>query len=148
MKHFSTSVNDTQKIAKDFAKTLKGGEIVALYGELGAGKTTFVQAVAKALGIKRRIPSPSFVLIRSYPIPKKPHPALQGKTLHHIDLYRLHSAKDLSSIDLQEIINDPNNITMIEWAEKAKEVLPNIRTDIIIEYKGKGRREMEVRSRK
>ena len=144
MKYLSISVEQTQKIARDFAKTLKGGDVVALYGELGAGKTTFIQAVAAALGIKRRIPSPTFVLARSYRIPKGVKPALQGKTLYHVDLYRLESTTDLGSIDLQEIMRDTQNITMIEWAEKAKSALPRSRIDIIMVYKGERKREITI----
>lgn len=144
MRYISTSVENTKKIASDFAKSLKGDEVVALYGQLGSGKTTFIQAVAAALGVKRRIPSPSFIIARSYQIPKRPRPALRGKTLHHIDLYRVESSKDLASIDLEEITNDPKNITMIEWAEKAKEVLPKKHIDINIVYKGENKREIAI----
>jgi tRNA threonylcarbamoyladenosine biosynthesis protein TsaE len=142
MKYFSQSLEQTQKLSQKLAKTLKGGEVIALYGQLGAGKTTFIQKVAKALGIKRRIPSPSYILCRSYKIPKLP-----GKTLQHIDLYKIESLKDLASLDLEEIIADPNNITMIEWAEKAKEILPKKRIDINIVYKGERQREITILSR-
>lgn len=139
MKIISNSVEKTNQIAREIAKTLKGGEVVALYGKLGSGKTTFIQAVAKALGVKSNVPSPTFVLARSYKIPK-----LEGKILHHIDLYRLDSSSDLRAIDLQEIINNPKNITMIEWAEKAKKELPKERIEIRLKDLGKSKREITI----
>lgn len=62
----TSSYEETQKLGKEFTKKLQGGDIIALYGELGSGKTTFVQGLAKGLGIKRRIISPTFIIIRSY----------------------------------------------------------------------------------
>lgn len=137
--HLSNSLTETQKIAREFAKILKGGEVVALYGELGTGKTVFVQAVAKQLGIKSRIKSPTFVLVRNYPLPNK-----KNINLFHLDLYRLNSISDLKSIDINEIIEDRNNITFIEWAEKAKNYLPQKRINIYIVYKGKNQREITI----
>ena len=146
MKYYSGSLADTIKIASDFAKTLKGGDVVALYGELGSGKTTFVQAVAKALGIRKQIVSPSFILVRSYEIPKNNTSKSAGR-LVHIDLYRLESADDLRSVDFSELASDSGNLVMIEWAQKAKRVLPEKRIDIHIVYKGEGEREIEIERR-
>lgn len=144
MKLTSESLEQTNKIASDFAKTLKPGDVIALYGELGAGKTTFVQAVAQSLGIRRRIISPTYILVRNYPIPNTARSPLGGKTFSHIDLYRVQSHRDLRSVDLPEILEDPDNLTMIEWSEKAKDVLPKRRIDIHIVYKGKGQRELTI----
>ena len=146
MKYRTNSVIETQKIASDFAKTLKGGDIVALYGELGSGKTTFVQAVAKALGIRKQIVSPSFILVRSYEIPKNNTSKSVGR-LVHIDLYRLESADDLRSVDFSEMSSDSGSLVMIEWAQKAKRVLPEKRIDIHIVYKEEGEREIEIERR-
>ena len=142
----SESLEDTIKIASDFAKTLKGGDVVALYGELGSGKTTFVQAVAKALGIRKQVVSPSFILVRSYEIPKNNTSKSAGR-LVHIDLYRLESADDLRSVDFSEMSSDSGSLVMIEWAQKAKRVLPKKRIDIHIVYKGEGEREIEIERR-
>ena len=145
-KYSSDSVQKTEQIASDFSETLKGGDVIALYGELGSGKTTFVQAVAKALGIHKQIVSPSFVLVRSYKIPKNNASKSPGK-LVHIDLYRLESADDLRSVDLSELASDPGSLVMIEWAQKAKRVFPEKRIDIHIVYKGEGEREIEIERR-
>ena len=133
--HHSKSLKDTKLLAYDFVRELKSGNVVALYGELGAGKTAFVQFVGEALGIKKRIISPTFILMRSYDISDK-----RFSKLIHLDLYRTNSADELESIDLQEIMADKNNLVFIEWAEKAKDVLPSRRINIRISYEGKDQR--------
>lgn len=114
MKQYLTfSEKETRELGKKLAATLHG--VIALSGELGAGKTTFVQGFAKGLGIKEKIISPTFVLIRQHKIPKT------KKMLYHIDLYRL---EDFEELGLKELTDNPNNIVLIEWAEKVKSLLP------------------------
>lgn len=107
---------DTKDLAEKVARDLHG--VIALTGELGTGKTIFVQGFAKGLGIKDKIISPSFVLIHQHKIPNT------AKVLYHVDLYRVESTKDLQQLGLDEILADPDNIVLIEWAEKAKSLLP------------------------
>lgn len=115
MKQFTTySEKETKDLAKKLAKKLTG--VIALIGELGSGKTTFAQGFAEGLGIKDKIISPTFVLIRQHRIPKT------DKPLYHIDLYRL---EDFAELGLKDLIEDPNNIVLIEWAEKLKELPKN-----------------------
>lgn len=116
-KYITGSEGETRRLAKKIAKKIKHG-VVALTGELGAGKTTFVQGFAQGLGIKEKIISPTFVLIRQHPIPKT------SSLLYHIDLYRLEDAKDFRHLGLEEILSNPNNLVLIEWAEKAEKYLP------------------------
>ena len=111
----SKSATKTQNLAKKFAKKLKGGEIVLLSGNLGAGKTVFVKGLAKGLGVKELITSPSFVLLKDY-----------GK-LVHIDLYRLSKIKDIKALGLLEELGNPQKITVVEWAEKIKPFLKNLK---------------------
>lgn len=113
----SSSPDETKKIARDIARKISNGT-VALSGDLGSGKTTFVQGFAEGLGIKDKIISPTFVLIRQHQLPKS------KRILYHIDLYRLEDPLELKNIGLEEIIENPNNIVLIEWAEKAKKLLP------------------------
>ena len=114
MRQFITSSEDeTKAFAKNLSKTLKG--VIALTGDLGSGKTTFVQGFAQGLRLKEKIISPTFILIRQHKIPNS------KKILFHIDLYRL---EDFTQLGLEEIINDPNNIVLIEWGEKIKKFLP------------------------
>lgn len=113
-------ISHFEKETKDLAKKISQNitqNVIILTGELGAGKTVFVQGFAKGLGIKDKIISPTFVLIRQHKIDSK-------KTLYHIDLYRLETIKELQSIGLKEICSNPNNIVLIEWGEKAKDLLP------------------------
>ena len=113
-KYTSGSDIETKAIAAKLAKSTEA-RVFALSGELGAGKTTFVQGFAEALGIKEKIISPTFVLIRQHKIP------CSKKTLYHIDLYRI---DDISNIGLEEILSNPDNIVLIEWAEKIENILP------------------------
>ncbi len=129
-KYLSKSENETKALAEELAKKLKG-HIFALTGELGAGKTVFAQGFARGLGIKDKIISPTFVLIRQHKIPHT------NKTLYHIDLYRLENITDLESLGLSEILTDPQSIVLIEWAEKAGQLLPEDTVKINIS-KGEG----------
>lgn len=105
------SAGETQKFGEEFAKDLEGGGVVFLYGELGAGKTTFVQGLARGLGIKKRIVSPTFILARWYPLPR-------GNFFWHVDLYRLTDPREIEGLGLPEIAKEKNNIMVVEWPEK------------------------------
>lgn len=112
----------TKALAQSFAQRFKESrlpKVLALTGELGSGKTTFVQFLAQALGIEKRILSPTFVITRSYPF----FVNNQRFTLYHVDLFRL-SGDDLGQIGLEDLINEPNSLVAIEWAEKASVILP------------------------
>jgi tRNA threonylcarbamoyladenosine biosynthesis protein TsaE len=122
------SAHQTQKVAQKFALTLEVGDIIALFGDLGAGKTVFVKGLARGLSIKKRILSPSFVFIRSYPIDFKN----KKLTFHHIDLYRGYKIKDFENLGLDEIFSS-DSIIAIEWADRIKNSLPKNRIDVLIE---------------
>jgi tRNA threonylcarbamoyladenosine biosynthesis protein TsaE len=124
MEIISKSEKQTKKIASDLAKNLVGQNIICLYGELGAGKTTFVSGFAKGLGIKKRILSPTFVIIRQYLIPKS------EKVLFHIDLYRLQNSQEIDGLGIGELLSDPKNIVVVEWAEKLESLLPKRRIEV------------------
>ncbi|MBI2019272.1 tRNA (adenosine(37)-N6)-threonylcarbamoyltransferase complex ATPase subunit type 1 TsaE [Candidatus Daviesbacteria bacterium] len=110
-KYISHSEKETKDIAQNIAKESKSNTF-ALTGELGAGKTIFVQGFAKALGIEEKIISPTFVLIRQHQIPHTQN------ALYHIDLYRLEDAENIKHLGLEDLWSDSNNIILIEWAEK------------------------------
>ncbi len=135
MKTFITNSNtETQKLADDLAKKFTAG-IIALNGDLGTGKTTFVQGFAKGLGIKEKITSPTFVLIRQHKIPKT------TKLFYHIDLYRI---DNLTGFGLEEILLNPENIVLIEWAEKIIKKLPQKTIQISFESLANNKRKIIV----
>lgn len=131
------NVLQTQKIAADLAKTLVVGDILCLYGNLGSGKTTFVQSLAKGLGIKKRIISPTFIIIRQYKMKKY--------NFYHIDLYRVKTKEDLLGLGIDEVLKDKNNIVVIEWAENLLDLLPQVRTDIKFEYIDENKRKITIK---
>lgn len=105
-------------IKADFAEK---AVLVALVGDLGGGKTTFTQGLAAGLGIKARVLSPTFVILKSFALNKR---FLPFKRLYHIDCYRIEKAKDLADLGFKGIINEPSNIVVVEWADKVKKLLP------------------------
>lgn len=121
-KYITTSYNNTQKIGESLAKEIlklpiQGGAIVlCLEGNLGGGKTTFLQGFAKGLNIKQKILSPTFVIQKRFKI--------KNRNFFHIDCYRLKNEKDILELNFLEIIKNPNNILAIEWPQKIRKVLP------------------------
>jgi len=140
MKFFSASEKQTFNFAKKFSKNLTGGVTLGLTGNLGAGKTIFTKGLALGLGIKKNITSPTFVLMKVYPVKSRSARILpkaklfngvnpvnkhqQIKFLVHIDAYRIKSVHDLIAIGADEYFKRPDTITVIEWADKIKKILP------------------------
>lgn len=133
-KYLTYSEEETKKLAQNLAKKFKKG-VLALTGDLGTGKTTFATGFAKGLGIKEKIISPTFMLIRQHQIPNS------DKLFYHIDLYRI---KDLTQLGLREITSNLDNIILIEWAEKAKHLLPTNTTFINLKVLDKNKREITL----
>ena len=117
---------ETQDLGKTFAEKLKTGGIIALYGNLGSGKTTFVQGLAKGLGIKQKIISPTFIIVRKY--------ELGDRNFYHIDLYRIGNEEDVLGLGLEDILSDRSNIIAIEWPEKIEKFLPKKRVNLFFKY--------------
>jgi tRNA threonylcarbamoyladenosine biosynthesis protein TsaE len=123
------SAAETKKIAALLAKEIlkkstsqnknNGAFIIALSGDLGSGKTTFVQGFANGLQIKKNIISATFLIIKNYRLKNKTF-----KKFYHLDCYRLKKIKELNILGFKEIITDPRNIVLIEWANKIKKWLP------------------------
>ncbi|MDZ7798846.1 MAG: tRNA (adenosine(37)-N6)-threonylcarbamoyltransferase complex ATPase subunit type 1 TsaE [Patescibacteria group bacterium] len=109
---------ETHKLGLKLAKKLKKGDILAFIGHLGSGKTTFIKGLAKGLGLKNKITSPTFVWLKTYPLKKNKN------YLCHFDFYRLDSSKDFSNNEFEEYFYDPNSICVIEWADKIIKYLP------------------------
>ena len=118
MKFTTQSEKQTLNLGKNFVLGLKGGEVIGLIGELGAGKTIFVKGLAQGLNIKNIITSPTFVLMKVY--------KAKGliKRLCHVDAYRLKSAQDLTDIGIKDYLNKKTAVTVIEWADQVADILP------------------------
>ncbi|MFA5098000.1 MAG: tRNA (adenosine(37)-N6)-threonylcarbamoyltransferase complex ATPase subunit type 1 TsaE [Candidatus Margulisiibacteriota bacterium] len=110
------SPKETRKLGIKLGKGLKAGDTVALFGDLGSGKTTFVQGVAEGLGIQGFVTSPSFVIINEYR-------TLSGLPFYHIDLYRTDSLSQIEDLGISDLFGK-GSIVLIEWAEKALGLLP------------------------
>lgn len=113
-KYITHSSKETKAIGKKLAKEIKSG-VIALFGDLGSGKTTFTQGFAEGLGIKDKIISPTFVLIRQHKIPNS------QKILYHVDLYRLDNV-DTKLLGLDDLFEDKSAIILIEWADKLEKL--------------------------
>jgi tRNA threonylcarbamoyladenosine biosynthesis protein TsaE len=135
----SYSANDTVAFANKLARTLHKGDVVGLFGDLGSGKTTFVKGLAAGLGLKTKINSPSFVILKVYCRGAK----RKDIHLYHFDLYRLKSLKELEDIGYEDFINS-DAICVIEWADKAKSLLPKEYLRINIRIKGENKRAMNI----
>lgn len=120
LKLHTSGPDDTRALAAVIASALRRGDVVALTGELGAGKTCFVQGAARALGVERRVTSPTFVLVREYPgdIP-----------VVHVDVYRLDVLQDVIELG-EETILGPDHVTFIEWGDAVAALLPADRLEI------------------
>jgi tRNA threonylcarbamoyladenosine biosynthesis protein TsaE len=120
--------NQTKKIAETLAKEILSSPlknkafVLALEGDLGGGKTTFLQGFARGLGIKDKILSPTFVLMKRFVIKTKNKPGF--REFYHFDCYRIDNPKDILSLDFKKIISNPFNIVAVEWADRIKKILP------------------------
>jgi tRNA threonylcarbamoyladenosine biosynthesis protein TsaE len=135
----SESVEETIEIGARLARKLKPGDVVALIGNLGAGKTVLTKGIAKGLGVKdvRYVNSPTFVTIKEY----------KGKMpLYHFDIYRLNSASILDSESYEEYFYG-DGVTVIEWADKILGLLPKKYVEVKLSVEGEGKRRIEIRAR-
>lgn len=135
--YISNSAADTKKIAAELVNTLNPGSVICMYGDLGAGKTAFVQGMAAALGIDEPVTSPTFTIVNEY----------YGKMpLYHFDVYRIGSSDEMFEIGFDEYI-DGDGISVIEWAELIEDILPEDRINVTILKnmdKGEDYREIKV----
>lgn len=123
-------VDATLALAADVARSLRPGDVIALDGPMGAGKTTFVRGLAAALGINPAIvSSPTFVVVNNYPVPPEATGPLAGGTLVHVDAYRLSGADDLDSLGWERLFNEDGSArgraaAVIEWPGRVEGALP------------------------
>ena len=114
------SPEETEKIAEELATRFTTGGVIALEGNLGVGKTVFVKGLARGLGITSVIQSPTFVIMKVYPVA---HRGL--KNLVHVDCYRLDSADQIRATGLEDYLRDRQSLVVIEWADKIRELVPS-----------------------
>jgi tRNA threonylcarbamoyladenosine biosynthesis protein TsaE len=147
MQKISKTTKDTEQIAKDFAKIClnkkdKNSCVVCLHGDLGTGKTTFSKYLAKELGVKRKVNSPTFVIMKRYQIKNFKNKVKNSgfKNLIHIDAYRLKNEKEILILGWKEIITNPENLILIEWPENIKKAIPKKHHKIEISHTKEGHR--------
>lgn len=134
----SKSAEETIRIGEKLAKKLKKGDCVALVGDLGAGKTVFTKGIAKGLGVRRSryVNSPTFVIIKEY----------KGKfPLYHFDLYRLNKSSVLDSENFEEYFYG-DGVTVIEWADKIRKLLPPKYIEVKLSVAGENCRKIEIKN--
>jgi tRNA threonylcarbamoyladenosine biosynthesis protein TsaE len=129
------SPEETQEIGRRVAEELVPGSVVAFRGDLGAGKTCMIQGLCRAMGVEGYVTSPTFILINEYT------GKLQGHSIeiYHFDLYRLGAADELEDLGADEYFYG-QGICLIEWPERAHDLLPARRLDIVLEYAGESER--------
>lgn len=139
MTRTSTSVAETEAIAAEVAQNLRGGECVALYGDLGAGKTQFVRGLVRGLGADPgAVSSPTFVLLNLYDTGRL--------KVFHLDAYRVHGPDDFETIGFSELL-DQGGVVVVEWAERVEALLPDERIEVRIEPTGENERTIDVTER-
>jgi len=144
MEFITKNAKETQtlaaKIIKDLiGKKYAGALVLGLTGELGAGKTTFIQGLAEALGVKEKVLSPTFVIMKSFKFQVS-----SFRTLYHIDCYRIEKPEEMAELGFEEILKNPKNIVVIEWAEKIKKILPKDTVWINFEHLGEDKRRITI----
>jgi tRNA threonylcarbamoyladenosine biosynthesis protein TsaE len=140
--------SETKKIAQIILKDLKserpkkGAYVLALEGDLGGGKTTFLQGLAKALGIKDKILSPTFVIMRKFSIPE--NKKIIFNNFYHLDCYRIRDEQDILALGFSGIVSCRDNIVAVEWSEKIKKILPPGTTIIKFGFISGEKRKIEI----
>lgn len=166
-KFISNNLEESRKFARDFAEEIltepmsrfrldrkdEGGAFVlALYGDLGSGKTAFAQAFAEALGVEEKIKSPTFIIFRKSEIHVSPASSA-GKSagkqnlfkyFYHFDVYRINSEKEILNLGWEEIISNPENMVLVEWADKIEKILPKNSVKINFKHLKGDKREITI----
>lgn len=149
-KYYTTkSASQTQKLGELLAKEIlksspkEKAVALALRGDLGGGKTTFLQGFARGMGIKEKVLSPTFVILKKFTIQQKGRSSILAyKYFYHIDCYRLKEEKDILGLGIKDILKNPENVVAIEWPEKIKKILPKALVKINFKFIDKNKREI------
>ncbi|WP_245313659.1 tRNA (adenosine(37)-N6)-threonylcarbamoyltransferase complex ATPase subunit type 1 TsaE [Allofrancisella frigidaquae] len=134
MKKIASNERQMLSLAAEYSKSLQPGKTIFLHGDLGAGKTTFVKGILKALGYKGNVKSPTYTLVESY--------EFKDFNIYHFDLYRISDPEELEWVGIRDYFNE-KSICFIEWPDKGKDFLPKPSSNIYIRYLVE-RREVEI----
>ncbi len=146
MENNTYTIEQVKKLATELARDIRPQDVLALYGDLGSGKTTFTNYLVQALGFKDRVQSPTFVLLRRY----TETPESNENNIHvinHLDLYRLNDSGDLHELGLNEIVEEPATITIIEWPGIAENLLSKNTKKIFFEYIDEKTRKIKIHNK-
>jgi tRNA threonylcarbamoyl adenosine modification protein YjeE len=133
---------EADRVVKTLSKKRGGATLITLSGELGAGKTAFTKALAKALGVEEVVSSPTFVLEKVYALSSLGGETPKFKRLVHIDAYRLEKGNDLSTLGFDEIMEGEGSLVVLEWPERVGDSLPKPDLNIVFEVLPSGARHM------
>lgn len=140
--YFSATAEETRLLGKAFGDTLSPGTLVCFRGDLGAGKTTFIQGVLVGCGAQPPFVSPTFILMKEYDLDA---PTANGiRRVYHADAYRMETAEDFEKIGFSEWCADPEGIVLLEWPERIESLLPAVRTEIALSLKADDETAREV----
>ncbi len=145
LKYITSSPWQTKKLAailtKEILKTKnqRGALVLGLKGDLGGGKTTFLQGLAKGLGIKEKILSPTFVIMKKFPISRS-----RFLNFYHIDCYRIKKSKEILALGFRDIISNPQNIVAIEWVDRIKKIMPKNIIRVNFKFINKNERKITI----
>jgi tRNA threonylcarbamoyladenosine biosynthesis protein TsaE len=131
------SEEKTEAVAERLAKTLPPGSVIALHGDLGAGKTVFARGFARGLGVSNPVSSPTFTIVQEYRLDN-------DKWLCHLDLYRIEDSYSALNFGIDEYLEDEDSFVLVEWAERIKPLLPESALRVHIRHNGERCREIEI----
>jgi len=134
----TSSAAETQALGRALMDLLPDGALVALYGDLGAGKTNFVRGMAEAGGMGERVTSPTFTLVHEY---------RGARTLYHLDLYRITAPHQVLDLGYENLFDPEDGVCVVEWAERAEGMLPQRRVDIHLAHADGDSREIVIDNR-
>ncbi len=141
LEFISRSARQTSRLGARLGALLEGGDVVALEGELGTGKTVFAQGIGRGWGATAPLTSPTFILIRRHERPQS------SVKLYHIDLYRLNSVEEIIDLGLEELLGDLRTVSVVEWANQASEVFSEEHLWVQLRWIDEYRRSLTFRAR-
>ncbi|MBN2858337.1 MAG: tRNA (adenosine(37)-N6)-threonylcarbamoyltransferase complex ATPase subunit type 1 TsaE [Candidatus Delongbacteria bacterium] len=130
------SEEGTEDFARDFAKSVKDGDIICFFGGVGSGKTVFTRGLCHGLGFDGYVNSPSYIIMNMY--------ENGGMNIYHFDLYRIGSSSELTEIGFYDFIYRKNSVSIVEWADMIKDCLPERRIDVFISVTGENSRKFDI----